>query len=153
MLLFSCKTIPNECHCRLFHTNDLDQAKLCAKQCERPILILFTGWATTNAYTLKEFNKMEGDALETLKQHYVTAELYVDEKRKMPYVQTYQRNGRQYKIETIGHQNSLIQTEQFNSNSQPYYVIMSSDGNEVIDRFGYQTSIEEFNKRLLDNLQ
>ncbi len=73
--------------------------------------------------------------------------LYVDEKIELPeeeqvVVETY--NGQSRKLRNVGHKWSHFQTTYFNTNSQPYYVLLSPEGQLLNQPVGYTPDAGDF---------
>ncbi len=133
---------PNNLNC--FH--DYDQALEYAKKVNKPLLIDFTGWACVNC------RKMEGNVWtdsridKLLRDDVVLVSLYVDDQRSLPTNEKTEKElgGKKYKINTIGNKWSYFQAEKFKTNSQPYYVLIDKDENELSLSAGYNSSIADF---------
>jgi hypothetical protein len=71
-----------------------------------------------------------------LKNDFVLLQLVVDDKAALPaneyFTSTY--SGKQ--ITTLGGKWSDLEASRFNSNSQPFYVLLDSDGNLLTDKSG-----------------
>ena len=63
--------------------------------------------------------------LPLLKDSYVLIQLYVDDKSELPANEQYISSFSHRKITNIGALNSDIQATRFNTNSQPYYVLLN----------------------------
>jgi thiol:disulfide interchange protein DsbD len=72
--------------------------------------------------------------------------LYVDERKALP--ESEQREemygGKAFKIKTVGNKWSYLQASQFNTNSQPFYVLLDHDGQPVSEGVGYNADPEVF---------
>lgn len=71
-----------------------------------------------------------------LRNDYVLISLYVDDKKELPeeekiYVKRV--DGGTRKLENYGHKWAHFQTEFFQSNSQPYYVLLDSSGKKILN--------------------
>jgi thiol:disulfide interchange protein DsbD len=110
---------------------DLDEAIAVAKAENKPIFIDFTGWACVNCRKMEE-NVWPTDRVHPLLNEYVMCSLYVDERTELPADKQFTyvtRDGRQKSIRTIGNKWSTLQTETFNNNTQPFYALITPDGN------------------------
>jgi thiol:disulfide interchange protein DsbD len=74
-----------------------------------------------------------------IREEVILVSLYVDERKKLP--ETEQREeeygGKSFKIKSVGNKWSYMQATQFNTNSQPFYVMVDHDGNQVGGTAGY----------------
>jgi len=108
-----------------FPYHNLDEAKLCAQRSNKPLFVLFTGLACLADSKLPWNSLNNADVKQFIKDHYVFTVLYVDDKTLIKDKSTVAHNS----IErSIGEQNSYLQNNQFNNNSQPIaYILNGSD--------------------------
>jgi hypothetical protein len=83
-----------------------------------------------------------------MQNDFVLLELYVDEKSDLTTSEFYNSTFSGKKITTIGGKNSDYETTRFNTNSQPFYVILDSDGKTLIPPQGANFSVENYTKFL-----
>ena len=83
-----------------------------------------------------------------MQNDFVLLEQYVDEKSELPVSEFYNSSFSGKKITTIGGKNSDYETTKFNTNSQPYYVIIDSNGNILVPPKGADFSVEKYIKFL-----
>ena len=122
---------------------DYDDALAYSAEVGKPVLIDFTGYACANCRKMEEFVWPKPEVLSRLQNDFVIASLYVDDKAELPkekhYVSTYDNELKT----TVGGKNMDLEITMFNNNAQPYYVIVDSEGNTLMDPLGYSTE-EEF---------
>jgi len=84
----------------------------------------------------------------------VLVSLYVDERKGLPEAdqttETY--GGKSFPIRTVGNKWSYFQASQFNTNSQPFYVLLDHEGKQVGGSAGYDPDPEKFIAFLEDGL-
>ncbi|MNU18875.1 Thiol:disulfide interchange protein DsbD precursor [compost metagenome] len=122
-----------------------------AKKENKPILIDFTGYGCENCRKMEEFVWSEPDILPILQNDVVLASLYVDDKEELPEDQKTKidlGDGQVKKVKTIGDRWSLFQTANFNNNSQPHYVLLTSDGKVINTPVSGYMEKEKFKKFL-----
>lgn len=123
---------------------DYDQALATAKELNKPVLIDFTGWNCVNCRKMEANVWTDPAVAKLLKEEFVMAELFVDDKTELPVneqiVSTYSNK----KIKTIGNKNSDFQASAFNSNSQPLYVIVDPNGRVLVPQSGANYNVEEY---------
>jgi len=111
---------------------DYEQALEVSKQTNKPVLIDFTGWNCVNCRKMEANVWTDPRVKNLLNNEFIMAELFVDDKTTLPqneqYISTYSKK----KINTIGKKWSDFQASKFNSNSQPLYVIVDSNGNVLV---------------------
>ena len=136
-----------------FHApfDDFDLAMAEAQKINKPLLIDFTGWACVNCRKMEESVWTVDSIKSSLKEDFVLVSLYVDDKVLLPEDQQgvieYEIPGgkmKKKKIKSIGDKWATLQTQVFNNNSQPYYVILSPDGKLLNNPVGYTPSVDEY---------
>lgn len=134
----------------IFH--DYEKAREMAKKENKPILIDFTGYGCENCRKMEEYVWSEPDIWNILHDKFIISSLYVDDSEELPNNEQqtlHLKDGRKRKIKTIGNKWSTFQRENFNSNSQPFYVLVTPD-NRILNFpvAGYMDK-EEFKNFLL----
>jgi len=123
---------------------DYDQALACAKAQGKPIFIDFTGHGCVNCREMEAAVWSDPAVLKRLKKDYVVLALYVDDKKKLPeeewYVSTYDDKVKK----TIGAQNADFQINRFNNNAQPYYVLLNTNGELMVEPKAYDLNVQRF---------
>lgn len=127
----------------LWGFNEMDDALVHSKETNKPILIDFTGYACANCRKMEENVWSKPDVLQSLKEDFVIASLYVDDKKELPQERHYVSSFDNKLKTTIGAKNLDYQMSRYNSNAQPYYIIVDGEGEKVTDPVAY-TSHEEF---------
>ncbi len=132
---------------------DYNQALEASKELKKPVLIDFTGWNCANC------RKMEADVWSNaavrkqMQNDFVLLELYVDEKTDLPVNEQYTSQFSGKHITNIGAKNSDYEASKFNTNSQPYYVIMGNNGNVLVPPQGANYSVDNYKKFLESGIQ
>ena len=115
---------------------DYDQALVESKKIHKPILIDFTGFNCVNCRKMEANVWSNPQVFNHLKNDFVLLQLVVDDKAALPaneqFVSTY--SGKT--ITNLGGKWSDLEASRFNSNSQPFYVMLDSDGNLLTDKSG-----------------
>lgn len=135
-----------------FHAefDDFDEALAESKRVNKPILIDFTGWACVNCRKMEESVWTVESIKKKLSEDFVLVSLYVDDKVLLPEEQQgifEYKSGDQLKkkkIKTIGNKWATFQTQVFNNNSQPYYVMLNPDGYLLGNPQGYTPDVDEY---------
>ena len=85
---------------------------------------------------------------EKLKEKYVLISLYVDDKRALPESEqelVVQLNGSKRKLKTYGNKWSHFEITRFNTNAQPFYVLLTPDGEQALtEPVGYTPDVAEY---------
>ncbi len=121
-----------------FHpTSDYDAALKQAKAEGKPLMVDFTGWACVNCRKMEENVWTDPEVYMRLKEKYVLVSLYVDDRKPLPENEQYISNFSGKKIKTVGNKWSDMQATYFNSNTQPYYVLLSPNEELLTPPVGY----------------
>ncbi len=123
---------------------DYDQALEAAKELNKPVLIDFTGWNCVNCRKMETIVWTDPGVAKLLKEEFVMAELFVDDKTELPANEQSISKYSGKKIKTIGNKNSDFQASTFNSNSQPLYVIVDASGKVLVPQTGANYNIEQY---------
>jgi thiol:disulfide interchange protein len=123
---------------------DYEEGLARAKKEHKPVIIDFTGHACVNC------RKMEADVwsdprvLSTLRNDYILIQLYVDDKTELPEKEQTVSSFSGKKIRTIGNKWSDFQASRFNSNSQPFYVLLDTQGHKLTEPQGADYNAESY---------
>jgi len=132
---------PNDCPNNLNCFKDLKEGIAFAKQENKPIILDFTGYACVNCRKMEEHVWPDPTIDSYLRNDYVLISLYVDDKKDLPDDQKVVVNkvgGGTRTLENYGHKWAHYQTQFFQSNSQPFYVLLNPDGTQILsDPVGY----------------
>ena len=144
---------PNDCPNNFGCFKDLKEGVAYAQKVNKPILLDFTGYACVNCRKMEEHIWPKASIKSYFENDYVLISLYVDDKKELPEDQklTVERLGGGTRVlENYGHKWAHFQTQFFQSNSQPYYVLLDSDGKQVLNEPVGYTPDEEDYKAFLD---
>ena len=144
---------PNDCPNNFECFKDLKEGVAYAQKVNKPILLDFTGYACVNCRKMEEHIWPKASIKPYFENDYVLISLYVDDKKELPEDQklTVQRLGGGTRVlENYGHKWAHFQTQFFQSNSQPYYVLLDSNGKQVLNEPVGYTPDEEDYKAFLD---
>jgi thioredoxin-related protein len=103
---------------------DYRQGIIYAMKVHKPVLIDFTGHACVNCRKMEATIWPDRRVLPMIRDNYILIQLYVDDKTELPDAEKYTSPLSHREIKTIGALNSDIQATKFNTNSQPYYVLL-----------------------------
>ncbi|WP_428838894.1 protein-disulfide reductase DsbD family protein [Gelidibacter algens] len=116
-----------------------------AKEVGKPVMIDFTGWACVNCRKMEQNVWPKEKILNILKNDVVLISLYVDDKRKLEaddIVDSKLKQGK--KLKYIGQKWSELQTIKYKANSQPFYVLMDHNEDNLIDPVAYTPDADEY---------
>lgn len=112
---------------------------------DKAILLWFTAHASISSRYFEQELLTDTKTLQKIKKNFVVACLYVDDKRKLSRPKLWNYGQLKKKLNTIGDENTAFQIERFQSAHQPELYIISPDGQDIIEKFNYnsvQTSQE-----------
>ena len=140
--------LPNDSPNNLNSFKDLKEGIAYAQEVNKPIMIDFTGYACVNCRKMEEHVWSAEKIDRLIREEYVLISLYVDDKRSLPEEQQIVVNrvdGGTRQLENYGHKWANFQTHFFQTNSQPYYVLLSSDGKQILNEpVGYTPDETEY---------
>ena len=123
---------------------DYEQALACARSQEKPLFIDFTGHGCVNCREMEQRVWSDPSVLRRLKENFVIAALYVDDKQKLPESDWYTSDYDHKVKKTIGKQNADFQITRFNNNAQPFYVILDGNGELLAGPKAYDLNVSNF---------
>jgi thiol:disulfide interchange protein len=144
---------PNDCPNNFECFKDLKEGVAYAQKVNKPILLDFTGYACVNCRKMEEHIWPKASIKSYFENDYVLISLYVDDKKELPENQklTVERLGGGTRVlENYGHKWAHFQTQFFQSNSQPYYVLLDSEGKTILNQPVGYTPDEVDYKAFLD---
>jgi len=148
---------PKEAPGNLTSFKNLQEGIAYAKSVNKPIMIDFTGYACVNCRKMEENVWPDETINGYIKDKYVLISLYADDKTKLPeseQLEVERANGSIRKLKTIGHKWSHFQTQFFQSNTLPYYVLLTPDGKQVLNQpVGYTPNKEDYANFLKEGLE
>jgi len=115
---------------------DYDQALQVSKELHKPILIDFTGFNCVNCRQMEANVWTDPTVFKHLRDDFVMLQLVVDDKAELPAAEQFVSKYSGKKITTLGGKWSDLEASRFNANSQPFYVMLDSDGNLLKDASG-----------------
>jgi thiol:disulfide interchange protein DsbD len=143
------KELPEGAHLLAPHQilafNDYDKGLAYAKKVDKPMMLDFTGWACVNCRKMEQNVWVKDKVLNILKNDVVLISLYVDDKRDLPeaeVVDSKLKPGK--KLKYIGQKWSEFQTIRYKTNTQPFYVLMGHDEENLITPIGYTPDADEY---------
>ena len=132
---------------------DYEQALACAKKVNKPLFIDFTGHGCVNCREMESRVWSDKRVLDILRDRYVLLALYVDDKTELPknewIVSSYD-----HKTKTsIGKKNADFQIQRFSINAQPYYVLLDTNEQLLVEPRAYNLNAADFARFLETGLK
>lgn len=115
----------------VFH--ELEEGIAYAKKVNKPVFVDFTGHACANCRKMEQNVWSEPGIIEALTNDVVIVSLYVDDRKDLPseQVKEVMIGDRKKKIRTIGDQWMYYQVTHYQTNTQPYYVMLGPNGEDL----------------------
>ena len=123
---------------------DYDLGMAYAKKVNKPVMIDFTGKACVNCRKMEDYVWADPKVLNILDNDIVLISLYVDYKEKLPKDKQYISEVTGKKIRTIGNKWSEFQTLKYKTNTQPYYVLLNQNEEELVTPYAYNSDVNAF---------
>ncbi|WP_107038248.1 aldehyde dehydrogenase family protein [Brumimicrobium mesophilum] len=138
----------HEIHQKFYDNKLFNEVKILeeSKELDKPILLYFTGYNNVNGRKIEQTVLVRPHVADMIMDNFIFVPIYVDEKTKLPQeLQKEVKDGDKSRfIKTVGDRNSFYQYSRFNSDTQPYFVVLNSD-NEIIEVADYDyNTIEKF---------
>lgn len=130
----------------------IDEALVEAEKVGKPVFVDISGLACVNCREMEQRVWSDPQALQLLRDEFVIAVLYTDDKEKLPeseWVTT--KNGKVLKDR--GRVNAYYVRERFDVSAQPNYVILDPQGNQITPIRGYNLDIDGFVEFLKSGLK
>jgi thiol:disulfide interchange protein len=143
---------PQNLNC--FH--DYAEGLAYAEKVNKPILLDFTGWSCVNCRKMEDNVWSDPIVWAKLNNNYVLISLYVDDTSELPQSEQIISKTTGKKIKTVGNKWSNFQTEKFQTNSQPYYVLIDTNGNKLTEPVAYEPNVNNYSAFLqkgIDNFK
>ena len=123
---------------------DYDEALAHAKETNKPLLIDFTGKGCTNCRKMEDNVWIDPEVKKMFLEDFVVVSLFVDLREKLPENEQYVSETTGRKVRTVGNKWTDFQIRRFNRNTQPYYVILDHNEQEVVNGYGYDSDANKF---------
>ena len=121
-----------------FH--DYEEGLAYAMSVNKPVMLDFTGKACVNCRKMEQGVWSDSQIKSILKNDVVLVSLYVDDRKKLAEEDQYVTTlaGKTKKVRTIGDKWMVLQANTYKTNSQPYYVMLGSNGKPLLENANYQ---------------
>ncbi|WP_066630506.1 protein-disulfide reductase DsbD family protein [Labilibacter marinus] len=126
----------------VFH--DYDEALEYAKLVNKPLFLDFTGKACVNCRQMEINVWSDPNVNSLLKNDYVIVALYVDSRIDLPKEEQFVSETTGKKIRTVGNKWSDFQISRYKINSQPYYVIVDHNEENLIKPKAFERDVKKY---------
>ncbi|MDX2062437.1 MAG: cytochrome c biogenesis protein CcdA [Bacteroidia bacterium] len=114
---------------------DLDEGLAYAKTVNKPVFVDFTGHSCVNCRQVESNVWPDPRVRQLLTEEYVMVSLYVDDSTPLDKTLLTPEGN---KLRTVGDQWLYFQGKAFNTNAQPYYVLMDAERNVKVPPIAYE---------------
>ena len=126
-----------------YNSYDLGLKK--SKESNKPMLLYFNGYACVNARKIEEYILTDNEIQDYINSNLIFVNLLVDDRKELEESQKYYSERLDKEIKTTGQKNTEFQINEYQANSQPLFILLDLNGNEI-SRIGYTRDIIEFSK-------
>ncbi len=121
----------------------MDEALTASKEQNKPIFFDFTGHGCVNCREMEARVWSDPKVLDMLRNEFVICSLYADDKMEvLPEDYMTLSNGKVLK--GMGKINSRYVMERFKAASQPFYLVLDSNGNPLVEPMGYNLNVNDY---------
>jgi thiol:disulfide interchange protein DsbD len=123
---------------------DYEEGMACAREKNMPVLLDFKGHACSNCKEMEGKVWSDPEVLKRLQDDYIIIALYTDDRTRLPESEwvTSSFDGKVKK--TLGKKNLDLQISRYNTNTQPFYVLIDNDGNPLAEPRGHNLDVQAF---------
>ena len=118
---------------------DYYEALAYAKEVGKPLLIDFTGWACVNCRRMEESVWADKTVAPIMADKFIIASLYVDDRGALPAEDIGKPMSNGNKMKTIGDKWMDMQISRYKEVTQPMYVVLDHNENNISGKANYQT--------------
>ncbi|WP_258140046.1 protein-disulfide reductase DsbD family protein [Mucilaginibacter phenanthrenivorans] len=127
---------------------DYDQAIQVSKELHKPIWIDFTGWNCVNCRGMEAKVLPNPEVLKRLQNDFVVLQLVIDDKTDLPPAEYTKSAYNGKTVTTLGGKWLNLEITKYNSNAQPYYVMIDENGNALVPPQGANFNVQDYIKYL-----
>jgi thiol:disulfide interchange protein DsbD len=140
---------PSDCPQGTTCFKDLEEGLAYAREVDKPVMLDFTGYTCVNCRKMEENVWSEAPIQELLTEDYVLISLYVDDRSELPEservrVDRLDGSGRQLTIDRVGEKWHYLQQSVFQHATQPYYALVSPDGQLLNPPVAYTPDVDDY---------
>jgi thiol:disulfide interchange protein DsbD len=134
--------------CGLSHLAVLEKAKELAKLEGKNILLDFTGHNCANCRRTESKIWLDPAIKPLLQDSLIIVSLYVDDRTPLPLKEQKYSKALQAKMTTVGMKWSDYEITHYNQITQPLYVLIDADGNDISSPMGYESDVNLYKQFL-----
>jgi thiol:disulfide interchange protein len=127
---------------------DYEEGMDCARKKNMPVLLDFKGHACSNCKEMESKVWSDPEVLQRLRHDYIIIALYTDDRTRLPESE-WITSGYDGKVKkTLGKKNLDLQISQYQTNTQPFYVLTDTEGNLLAPPRGHNLDVRAFREWL-----
>jgi len=124
---------------------DYEEALAYSKIVNKPLFLDFTGHGCVNCREMEARVWSDPRVLKKLKEDYVVVSLYTDDKTELPAEEQFKSDVLKTQVNSVGLKFQHLQGDRFKTLAQPYYVLLDTDGKELVTPpIGVEFNIEKY---------
>ena len=140
---------PSDCPQGTTCFKDLDAGLAYAREVNKPVMLDFTGYTCVNCRKMEENVWSQDKIRNLLTKDYVLISLYVDDRAKLPEnerreVERLDGTGRTQTIDQVGEKWHYFQQQAFKHATQPYYALVTPDGQLLNPPVAYTPDADDY---------
>ncbi|TKC03129.1 protein-disulfide reductase DsbD family protein [Pedobacter cryotolerans] len=111
---------------------DYEEALAYSKTVNKPLFLDFTGHGCVNCREMEAKVWSDPRVLKKLKEDYIVVSLYTDDKTPLPEAEQFRSEVLKTQVNSVGLKFQHLQGERYKTLAQPYYVLLDTDGKELV---------------------
>ncbi len=132
---------------------DYEEGLAYSRRVDKPVLIHFTAHDCEQSRDIEARVWADPDVLGYLHNEYIVIQLYVDDATPLPLRDHAISPHTGRSITMLGHRWGDLQATRFGTDAQPYYVVLSPSGKELIPGTGAEYGIDRYAQFLADGIR
>lgn len=124
---------------------DYEEALAYSKTVNKPLFLDFTGHGCVNCREMEAKVWSDPRVLKKLRDDYIVVSLYTDDKTALPEEEQFRSEVLKTQVNSVGLKFQHLQGERFKTLAQPYYVLLDTEGKELVSPpIGVEYNIEKY---------
>ena len=124
---------------------DYEEALAYSKTVNKPLFLDFTGHGCVNCREMEAKVWSDPRVLKKLRDDYIVVSLYTDDKTALPEEEQFRSDVLKTQVNSVGLKFQHLQGERFKTLAQPYYVLLDTEGKELVSPpIGVEYNIEKY---------
>lgn len=137
----------------LMKYTDYEDGLAAAREAGKPVFLDFTGLGCANCRKMESQVWSDNTVRDLLANEFIIVSLYVDKREELPEDEQYISDVTGKRVRTVGNKWSDFQISRYERNSQPHYLILDHDENELIQDRGFNTNVDAYIEWLKKGLE